>query len=206
MASNGRIAFGEIQFKIQGVTQHVQHCGQAANPMNHYAKAMKQITSRKKKTDEDLEELYRLKWMSALYTNKSGRVVIPGRVIEGAYVEAARRTKNGKNAQAGLWSPAQPDDWELGFPGKERSVEEIMADEKHFLMSRVGVNGKTIMTARPCFPEWKLSYKIRYYKEVFNFREVYDFTQTLGDLIGLSDDRAIRGGRFEILEANELEV
>jgi hypothetical protein len=201
MGGNGRQAFGEIMFTIRGITQHTQHNGQAANPMNTYARKMKAITSKKKKTDEDLEELLKLKWMSGLYVNKAGRVVIPGRVIEGAYVEAARRTKEGRNVQAALWSPAGQDDWPLDFPGKERSIDALMQDEDHFLVSRVGVNGKTIVTARPTFPQWSLTYRVRYFPTIFNEREVIEFTETLGSLIGLSDDRAIRGGRFEIESA-----
>lgn len=206
MSSNGRQAFAEIEFKINGITGHVQHNGQAANPMNPYAKAMKVITSKKKKTDEDHEELLKLKWQSALYVNKAGRVIIPSRVIEGAYVEAARRSKQGRDVQAALWSPAGPDDWLLEFPGNNRSIDMIMGDEEHFLVSRVGVNGKTIMTSRPSFPRWSLTYKIRYYPNVFNEREVVEFTEVLGSLIGLSDDRAIRGGRFEIESATSSSV
>lgn len=206
MPKNGRMAFGEIEFKITGVSQHVQHNGRSANPMDYYAKLMKAITAKKKKTDEDHEELLRLKWRSGLYTNADGKVIIPQRVIEGAYVEAARKSKQGKDVQAAMWSPAGKDDWLLDFPGKNRSIDELMADPEHFLVSRVGMNGKTVMACRPCFPTWSLTYRVRYYPNIFNARDIVEFTETLGDLIGLSDDRAIRGGRFEITEWSEVEA
>ena len=191
---------GAVDFHIEGITQMVQHSGRLANPRDPIARDMKAITSKRKKTDEDLDQLADLEWMGGVYTNKNGRVIVPGDVLEGALFEAGKKTRRGADVRSALWVPGAPD---LIFPGRERSLEEIRSDPQHFLMSRVGVNSGTVMRARPTFPTWSLKFTVGFLRSVFNARDVHDIVETLGTLVGLSDDRKKQGGRFKILSWNE---
>lgn len=189
------MGIGEVVFHIKGRTRHTQHNPQTVNPRNEYAKAMKAITGKRKKSDEDLEELARLEWESSLYL-KNGKICVPGDVIEGALCEAGRKSRTGADVRAGLWSPGF---WELDFPGKERPLNEIMEDEDHFYVTRVGIKTSSIMRTRASFPEWALKFKVCYLKDIFSERDIYNLVEVLGYLVGLSDCRTKMGGRFDIL-------
>jgi hypothetical protein len=43
-----------ITFKIRGESQLLMHNGQLADPLNPYTKAMKSLTSKRKKTDSEI--------------------------------------------------------------------------------------------------------------------------------------------------------
>lgn len=189
------MGIGEVVFHIKGRTRHTQHNPQSVNPRNNYAKMMKAITSKRKKTDEDHEELARLEWESSLYL-KNGKVVVPGDLLEGALCEAGRKSRTGADVRAGLWSPGY---WELDFPGKDRPLDQIMEDENHFYVTRVGIKTSSIMRTRASFPEWSLKFKVCYLKDIFSERDIYNLVEVLGYLVGLSDCRTKMGGRFDIL-------
>lgn len=195
MSSNGS-DLGVISFSIRGTSPMVQHNGRLASPLDPIAKQIKAYTSKRKKTDDDYEQVAMLEVEGGLYTNDEGRVVVPGDVIEGALFEAAKRTKNGSKLRQAVFSPG---DWPLDFPGKERSIAEIIADPKHVKSSRVVVNGGTVVRTRPVFRSWALKFEVNYLKSEFDPRTIVEITMTLGSIIGLSDDRHKGGGRFEIL-------
>ena len=93
------MSYKTIDFHIRGVAPLLMHNGQLANPMNKFAKAMKAVTSKRKKTDEDHIELARLEFLGGLYADDQGRAVLPGEVIEGTIVAGAKKTKKGKDAK-----------------------------------------------------------------------------------------------------------
>ena len=73
----------EIKITMQGVSPLLCHNGQTADPRNTYAKAMKAVSSKRKKTDADFDELARLEWLAGIYRSADD-LVIPDYVIEGA--------------------------------------------------------------------------------------------------------------------------
>ena len=188
--------FREIDFEIVGLTQMSMHRPTRVNPREPLTKAINALTSKRKKTEEDNIQIAELEWQAALYS-RNGVIGVPGDMIEGALVEAGKKSNQGKNVRAGLWSPGF---WPLVFPGNDRTIEEIMQDPKHFWTCRVGINGKSsIMRTRPCFPEWSLKFKICYKTEIFSEHVVINMMRVLGTIVGLSDCRAKRGGRFDVV-------
>jgi hypothetical protein len=63
--------------RITGAAPLILHNVQLADPLNAYAKEMKKISGKRRKTDADLEELARFEWHGSLYVSQ-GQVVIPG--------------------------------------------------------------------------------------------------------------------------------
>lgn len=189
------LGVASVEIEIEGITQLVMHNGRTANPLDKYAKAMKAITGKRKKTDEDLEELARIEWEASLYV-RDGKVVVPATVLEGALTEAGRKLRRGTDVRAGLWVEGVP---LLGFPGSDRSLAELAEDDNHRLTCRVGVNGSTVVRTRAVFPEWWLNFTITYMTEIFNEADVVGIVRVLGRFVGLSDDRMKHGGRFKVL-------
>ena len=120
----------------------ILHNGQTANPMNKFAKQMKQVSSKRVKTDADFEELARIEWYASLYTDK-GRICFPGECLEAGFIAGARKSKNGKQAQAGLFVSHNPI---LEFDGADLSVDQLWErDQNKFSKAvRVGQSKEAI--------------------------------------------------------------
>lgn len=52
----------ELSFRIAGVSPLLMHNGRLVNPADEYARKMKEVSSKRKKTDADYEEMGRLEW------------------------------------------------------------------------------------------------------------------------------------------------
>ena len=69
---------------------------QTVNPFNGYSKMLKPLTSKRTKTEDDLMEISRIKFLSCLYVGGKGGYVIPCTHFENAVISAAKERKLGK--------------------------------------------------------------------------------------------------------------
>jgi len=190
------MSYKTIDFHICGVAPLLMHNGQLANPMNKFAKAMKAITSKRKKTDEDHIELARLEFLGGLYADDQGRSVLPGEVIEGTIVAGAKKTKKGKDAKSAIIVDGN---FPLIYDGP-KTPKTLWEDERFRYVAGVVVGQSRVMRTRPMFKNWECKFTVHYLEEVFDAKEVIDFVDTAGRMAGLLDGRP-RFGRFEIVAA-----
>ena len=188
------MSYKTIDFHVRGVAPLLMHNGQLANPMNKFAKAMKAITSKRKKTDEDYAELANLEFLGGLYPDEQGRPVVPGEVIEGTIVAGAKKTKKGKDAKAAIIVDGN---FPLIYDGP-RTPEALRDDERFRYVTGVVVNGSRVMRTRPMFKNWECKFTVHYLPDVFNPQEVVEFVETAGRVAGFGDGRP-KFGRFEIV-------
>lgn len=190
-----------VGYEIQSITQHVQHNGQLADPSNRYSVAMKEITSKKKKTPEDFKALQDIEWEGSLYLNDEMRVIIPGTSIVGALALSGKKSRDGETVRSAVTSPGN---WVLDYSGP-KDLAKLKADPNFRLLACV-VNkstGNRIMRCRPVFRTWGLKFSISFREDMLSPKELYDIIRRLGSDIGLSDDRKMMGGRFEIVKPQQ---
>ena len=89
------------QIKLKGVTPLLMSSERCANPIDPLSKQIKELTGKRKKTDEDLEQIARLEWEGQLYMNGEGPV-IPGENVEAMIRDGAKFVRMGRNIQRGL--------------------------------------------------------------------------------------------------------
>lgn len=189
---------GYIKHKVViGGDKILLHNGQTADPLNKYAKAMKEITSDRalKKTDEGIVSLMRIEYEAGLYLDAKKRVIIPSRVLEANIAEGARKTKEGKSALAGMFVDT---DAVLDYAGGPLSVKQLLDSEDHRLTVGVGVNNSRIMRTRPLFTDWKASFEVSVLAELAGSTALKAWLTNAGKFIGLCDYRP-RFGRYEVL-------
>src|SRR5262245_35579012 len=97
-----RAVFKQLPFTIRGVSPLILHSISLADPMNPLVKDIKRLTSKRDKTDADLQEIARLEWHGGLYLHK-GEMCIPGEVLEATIGAAARKNRKGQQVKAGLY-------------------------------------------------------------------------------------------------------
>jgi hypothetical protein len=189
------MAYQTLAFGLISAVPLLCHNGQLANPLNDLARQMKKISGKRNKTDADLEELARLEWYGSLYLDDGRRPCLPGEVLEAAFVEAAKRQKRGKQAQAGILCPSN---YRLEYDGPA-NLDELWERPEFRLTVGVRVKNNRVMRTRPRFPTWTASIEVQYDDALLNANEVRDIVRRTGSEIGLGDWRP-RFGRFEAQE------
>lgn len=176
-----------------GIRPLIMHNGLLCDPLSPVVKAMKAITSKRKKTDADYLELERQEFLGSLYTYDKG-VHIPTANIERCIQLGAQKSKQGKAAQAAIFvsDPIVP----LLYKGT-RTPETLEADPAFSIRVPIKVGLARIMRRRPMFSGWSLKINLEFDDEVLNASDIEGFMVTAGALIGLGDWRP-KFGRFTV--------
>lgn len=187
------MAWQERTYRLKSSAPMLMHNGQTANPLNKFAKAMKQVSSKRVKTDADYEELARLEYSAALYMDETGPV-IPAQCIDAMITEAAKKQRKGKDAKAAVFCP---DHAGLEYDGP-RTVEELWGDESFRLVANVRIQSNRVVRTRPMFDDWTASVTLRYEETLVNPGELDQWMDIAGNSVGIGDWRP-RYGRFTVV-------
>ena len=182
------------KYTIKGVSPLMCHNGQLANPFNPIVKEMKKISGKRKKTDDDLNELADLEWMGGLYVNDDGIPCIPSSLLKATLINSAKKSRLGRQFTAGLFISDNPI---IEHKDNERSVEDLKQDPKFRDQRMVKVQTSKILRTRPVFPEWKLTFEVAYMPDQIDERDLDEAVERAGYIIGIGDYRP-EFGRFEV--------
>lgn len=181
----------ELKFKVTGVVPLLMHNGQTADPLNEWSRRIKKLSGKRDKTDADYEEMMRLEWYAGLYLTEDKEPCLPGEVVEGAFFEAAKKTKQGKLSKSGIYSEGN---FPLIYDG-EKDIDKLFLDPEFRFTCSVKIRGSRVMRTRPKFNEWSAVISIFTDNEVLNDEEVVKIMKTAGQSCGYCDWRP-RFGRF----------
>lgn len=159
--------------------------------MNKFAKALKQITSKRVRTDADILEMARIEFLAGLYMSESGPV-LPAQLIDAALINGAKKSKEGVSAKSGLFCPEHAP---LEYDGP-RTADELWEDDRFRHSALVKVGMARVVRTRPIFESWTATVKINVEESVVNPSRVDDWIVTTGSIVGLGDWRP-RYGRYE---------
>ena len=191
-----------VKVRLDGVQPMLMHSNQTCNPLNKFAKAMKAITGKRKKTDEDFELLSKIEWEAGLYFDEEIGPFVPSINVEGLLRDAAKKLRKGTDIKQSV--RVFPLNIPLGYNGP-RDLEglkkiafsgEKVNGEDFFDSRGVGVNNSTIMRTRPRFNKWWVEFDIIADDAIFNIDDIIQILAIGGSKIGLSDYRP-RYGTFE---------
>jgi hypothetical protein len=185
----------KVKVEIAG-DQLIMHNGQTSDPLNKFAKMLKEVTSDKqrKKTDEGILEMGRIECEAGLYLDAKKRVIIPTRVLEAHISEGARKTKEGKQALAGMFVDT---DGVLAYDGGPMTVAQILDSEEHQLRLAVVVGQAKVMRVRPFFKGWSTSFQVSILEEMVAPAMLKTWITNGGNFVGIGDYRP-RYGRYEL--------
>lgn len=178
-------------YRLNGVSPLVMHNEQLCDPLNRWAKAVAEISSKRKKTEDDLREMSRREWMGGLYHSKELGVHVPERCLEAMLRDAAKKVKRGKDVTSALivLDPAK-----LDHDGPD-SPDELWDAGGYCLRASVSVNRSRVIRSRPRFPTWSLAFIVNYDETVLQASDIDGFLEMGGRLIGIGDWRP-KYGRF----------
>lgn len=184
------MSYQRLTFRLTGVSPLVMHNGRLANPLDPMAKALKRVTGKRAKTDADHEEMARIEFLGGLYVGEDGPC-IPGELIEATLIAAAKKSKRGPQAKAGLLSDGMH---RIDYDGP-RAPDDLWADERFRLTVGVRVGQARVMRTRPIFRDWSAEIFVDFLPDQLNRAEVAEMVGVAGSIVGLGDWRP-RFGRF----------
>lgn len=185
----------KVRLTLNGTAPMLMHNIQLADPLHPIARAMKEISSKRKKTDEDQFRLAELEFKGGLYISDELGPFVPGVNVEKCLVEGARITKQGKQVERGLF--VVENECPLLYQGP-RSADALWANEDFRSRMAVKVGTSRVQRTRPMFRTWALEATAEVDPALLNLESVQSIATDAGNMVGLGDFRP-RYGRFTAL-------
>lgn len=168
--------------EIVGETPLLIHNGRTANPLDEFAKALKTVTSKRKKTEEDLEKILDIQWNSSLYWNDKIGLYMPVENLQAALFKACKKHKMGNSVSGFVFNE------KLGFPilveGHE-SLEALRANPAYRFVKAVTIQRSKTLSCRAMFNEWALNFNFSIDLGLLTEDDVKMILNTMTNRIGL---------------------
>jgi hypothetical protein len=184
----------DFRITLEGTGPLLMHNARLSNPLDPAAKAIKKVSSKRNKTEDDHAEMAHLEFIGSLYHDPDAGPYVPADNIWRCLYDAARKSKRGPKVKEGVLiiTDVNP----VAGYGRERDAERLWADEnfRHFASAKVGQ--VRITRCRPIFRTWRVEADGILDTNVLDFTELEQIAETAGSLIGLGDWRP-KFGRFK---------
>ena len=192
-----------IAFIVQGTESTLMSNGRMVDKLNPYTKALKTMTSKMKRSDEEELDMRKLQFLGSLYmrddveTENEKTPYWPRDNVKTLVWKASKTQKCGPKVLQGLIAH----DAILEYDGP-KDAEGLWADTRFRHVKRAVRERKSVMVCRPQFREWKTVLALEYDPQKINRDDLVSFVEHAGRYIGLSTWQ-MRYGMFQILEVVE---
>ena len=183
---------------MTGICPLMLNSPQTVNPMNEYSKALKELTTKRSKTDEDQNEIFHLKFLASCYINQKGQYILPSNMIAKSFEAGAKENKLGAKFQRSVFVF---EDSVLQFSENGCTPEELWQNhsEKYVDIRPVGIMKSKIVTARMIIPKWSAEGELFFDETQLNKSEVWLAMVNAGSRYGVGTYRQCYG-RYKIEE------
>ncbi len=183
-----------ITIRLNGITGLVMHNPRLADKRDPYTKAISEITSKRKKTESDENEIERLEWFGGLYHDAEIGVYVPTYNVIRCLERAGTITREGSTLIRAV--AVLTDKTPLIYDGP-REPEKLWEQDEHRLRKIVGVQRAKIARMRPIFYRWAVEMDAEILEDVMNPENFASVARLAGRSEGLMDARKLGYGRFE---------
>lgn len=181
----------DIHITLTGTSELLMHNERLVNPFDPIVQQMKELTSKRKKTEDDLLALSRLEFEGGLYMDEAGPM-IPTYNIKRSFIEGGRLHKLGKHVER-AFSPRQATA-SLEYSGPRDIDAMWKAGMRDIRGVRVGTS--KVLRCRPRFESgWTATFLAFVDTTVLNLEELRMVADRAGEMCGLCDYRG-RFGRY----------
>lgn len=182
----------KLRIQMVGTTPMLMHNGRLADPLDPAARSMKPLTAKRRKTDEDYEQLGRVEFAGSIYIDPDVGPYLPADNIWRTIYDSAKKSNQGPRIKEGFLVTSEINP--LAYPGP-RDLDGLWADKRFVFRKVVRNQQNRVPRTRPIFQQWRADCEALLDESVLNFADLQVIAQRAGDLIGLGDWRP-RFGRF----------
>ena len=183
-----------VRVTLTGTTPLILHNGRLANPLDPNTRALKALTSKRAKTDDDIGAMIEAEARGAIYETPDDEVGLPDANVWRSIQEAAKAYKRGADvSRAVIYDPEHIAP--ILIDGASVTVDDFLKDPAHIDYRPVGINGRTVMRARPKIESWSSSHDFEVYTDIVMVEDLVMFAERAGRLQAVGDHRP-QYGRF----------
>jgi hypothetical protein len=184
-----------IKFRIalEGTHALLMHNSRLSNPLDPATKALKKVTGKRTKTDDDHAEIARLEHAGSFYFDSDIGPYVPSDNIGRSLYDGAKKSKMGPRIKEGVIFTTEVNP--LSYKGP-RDLAGLWSDENFRLMASVKVGTSRTMRCRPMFQEWRTEAEGILDPNILDLADLTNIATTAGFVIGLGDWRP-RYGRYD---------
>jgi len=192
-----------IDFKFTGVCPMIMHNGHTADPINPWAKKLKELNAPRKKTDEQYQLLADIEFLSSLYTepaipieedNSECRIIIPDYMIEASIINGAKKIRKGTQFKGASFVAGNS---VLDFPNKDKSPTELHQLGTYTFKCIVRIGAVKVPKTRVKFNQWSLKTTVMFDPDLITREEVIQSCELAGVQCGIGTWRP-KHGRFSV--------
>lgn len=183
-----------IRMRWTGKRPLLMHNERLADPFDPITKAIKELSGKRKKTDEDRLEIMRLELTGGLYWQEGIGACLPDLNILGALRDAAKLRRLGSATERAF------DIAEQFIPlihDGPQDPEKLVADKRFRDYRGAGIGPSRIFRARPRFNRWGVEFDLIYDANDIDRDMVILVANDAGSKTGIGDFRP-RFGRFNV--------
>lgn len=181
-----------IELHITGTRPLLLHNGRLSNPIDPHTRALKALTGKRKKTDEDLIEIMLTEARGSAYETPDNLLGFPTQNVWRCIYDAAKAYKQGENIKRALL--AEDTIEPLYVDGADVDVDVFLKDPEHIDYRPVAVQRARTMRARPLVKNWSCAHRFELLEDVLDPRELVPILERAGRMVGLGDWRPTYGG------------
>ena len=183
-------------FTIRGTTPMLMHSERLANPFDPNTIALKQLTSKRKKTEQDLLDMAKIEHAGGLYYDEQNGVHVPGYNVLATMINGGKIRKMGTQVKRAVL--VLEDKLPLKFEGP-KTPDGLFADKRFVDIRSVKVGTSKVTRCRPIFNDWSLTFTLVYDESAIQEYDLVNALRDAGSMVGIGDYRP-RFGRFELVQ------
>lgn len=183
----------KLHVTLNGTTPLIMHSPKCVNPLHPLAKQMKALTSKKKKTEADLEAISDLEWEAGAYWDDNIGLYIPNECLAATFLEGAKMNKNGSTFQKYVQVVDSIAPLDIG---EVQNYKKMKVDPRFRDVRSVVVSRARVIRTRPRFNTWRCKFDIMYVEDKIDLDVISLAIENAGNYVGLCEMRKLGYGRY----------
>jgi hypothetical protein len=197
------MAIQSLKVKFEGFSPLLQNNPQTVDPLSKYAQMKKPLTSKNKKTDEDILEIRRIEVESKVFWDDKIGIFVPTRWVLAAVAQNSYKIAKISKATARGAIFATYDKAKLTYSGMRnvKKLIDIPRNERFVRLLNLPQKGVRLAKAFPIFENWSFEVELEYDDGVVNKSSLVDILNYSARYGGFGDLRPSYGRcNMEVLD------
>ena len=190
----------QMHVTLNGTQALIEHSPKCVNPLHPIALEMKKLTSKRKKTEDDLIKISDLEWEAGVYWDDNIGLVIPNECLLATIVNGAKLRKNGSAIQRYVQVVDSLAPLDIG---EVQNYDKLKKDPRFRDVRSVCVSRSRVIRTRPRFNTWRVEFDLTYDETKIDADVIITSREDAGRYVGLCEMRNMGYGRFAV---NAVEV
>ena len=183
----------KLHVSLNGINTLMMHSPKTVNPLHPMAIEMKKFTSKRKKTEDDLQKISELEWESGLYYDEANGLHIPVECLQKMLENGAKLFKAGKDIQRYCQFTGAVAPLDIGVPF---NLDKMRHDMKYYDVRAVAVQRSRVIRTRPRFDVWRCEFDMLFDEAHIDVSTIAKAFENAGQYVGLCEARTLGYGRF----------